>query len=738
MKINKFNYSVSSSFQIRSPLFPFELIEKLVEKENSLSELIDFTIEHPFLLEAILIASPQLYDTIIRYDSKKISYKKKTSLKNSLYRYIIRSSTRCTPYGIFAGVSVGKYSNSTCIIRQDISNLKRLSQLDVGIQMRIVQYLLSDISFKNHSFFFPNNSLYKVNDHLRYLKQNDIDGTDYSIEGVGISSYLLKILNFIKEGKVISEISIKLIDFVNDISEEESIEYIEMLISNNLIISEWSLSTNQQFFLTNVIEKLSKKVILTTARDRLMHLEGLLKKIDKDKINTLEERKKIRDSLKFFNIETNNKNLINVDTYIPLKSGSLNKKIAFQTLRVMKDLNQIFPSSKNGNLNRFKIEFKKRYNNEEIPLSVALDQDLGLKYSRDQKHSEIFNFFSIGSGPSINSQSSSTLNWSPTVVKLNELVQAASRNSQLKIVLNPKEFPRHEDINELPNTFSALIELYSENSQDVIHFKLAFAQSAAKMFSRFNYLDKEQELLVTDIIKKENQLLNNKIAAEIIHIPDTLASSILQKPRLRTFEIPIGTLSHLPNKYQIPISDLLISIKGDDFILTSKKLKKQIVPFMSSAHNFKNNPLPIYHFLCDLSTQNIKSRIGFDWGCLDVIYDFLPRVLIGKVIVSKARWRLSNEPVLKIFKECETSQILKSIKNWRINFSIPTQINLKEGDKLLFFDFEKQDLVMTFYDSIKSKKTFILEECYLNKKSPVRDEDNLSYANELVIPFFKN
>lgn len=739
MKNKKFDYSPFSSFQIRTPLFPLITITKLFGKENSLQDLIDYIVENSFLQEALLIASPQLLDIILNCNPETMPDKKQSSLKSSLCRYIVRSATRSTPYGLFAGISIGMYSQSTNLVRHNISELKRSSKLDIRIQMKIVKNLLSDRTTGKYLKLFPNNSIYVAKDHLRYLKTDSPDNSEHSIAGVKVNDHLTNVLDHTKEGKTIVELSKYLINTIENISVEQSFDYIKLLILENLLISEWSLSTNQQDLLHRIIEKLSSARLPGNNLEKVKKLKRVVDNIDKHKVNTNSEKKELNATLNYFNIETDKKNIISVDTYLPFKNDMLNKKISFQTLRVMRDLNQIFPNPENGNLKRFRDTFKKRYGNQKIPLSLALDTESGIKYSRDQKHSELFNFFSIDTTHILASQSNQVFNWSPTTAKLNEILQAASRASEQEIVLNADDFHRHNSVDELPRAISAFIELYSEGSQDLIYFKLAFAQSAAKMFSRFSHLDKKQEVLINEIMTEENDISDHEIAAEIVHIPNAHAANILQKPELRPFEIPYGTLSHLTNQRQLPVSDLMLSMEDGNLILTSKRLKKKVVPFMSSAHNFKNNPLPIYHFLNDLSTQNTISRIGFDWGCLDIIYDFLPRVLIGKVIVSKARWRLSNKPLLEIFRESKNkSYICEKIENWRTKFSLPKQAHLREGDKLLFFDFEKYDLVMTFFDSIKSQKIFILEESFLNKDSPVLDEEGLSYANELIIPFYKN
>ena len=97
---------------------------------------------------------------------------------------------------------------------------------------------------------------------------------------------------------------------------------------------------------------------------------------------------------------------------------------------------------------------------------------------------------------------------------------------------------------------------------------------------------------------------------------------------------------------------MYLSIKNGKLILRSKKHNKEVIPHLTNAHNYSNNSLPIYHFLCDYSNQNIRTSLFFDWGGLSKIYDFLPRVEYENIILSKAQWKINSEQI-KIFNSAE-------------------------------------------------------------------------------------
>ncbi|MFN9500526.1 MAG: lantibiotic dehydratase, partial [Chryseotalea sp.] len=87
----------SEFFVLRAPLFPFENV--YLDKDEFLKIL-----DLPVFKESILVSSPDLYQKLIEFNSGIIideSDKKK--VYQSLYRFFLRMSARCTPFGLFSG-----------------------------------------------------------------------------------------------------------------------------------------------------------------------------------------------------------------------------------------------------------------------------------------------------------------------------------------------------------------------------------------------------------------------------------------------------------------------------------------------------------------------------------------------------------------------------------------------------------------------------------------------------------
>ena len=99
-------------------------------------------------------------------------------------------------------------------------------------------------------------------------------------------------------------------------------------------------------------------------------------------------------------------------------------------------------------------------------------------------------------------------------------------------------------------------------------------------------MNPEIEKLTRTILQREEANQPDCVYAEIVHLPESRIGNILMRPVLRKYEIPYLCGTTLSEEFQIPVTDLLVRIEGDKVVLRSKKLNKQVIPRMTTAHNF--------------------------------------------------------------------------------------------------------------------------------------------------------
>ena len=67
--------------------------------------------------EALYLSTPTFYDEYQKHlHEPLVNSKELKKLNISLYKYKTRASNRCTPFGLFAGLSIGNWQNQNNIL----------------------------------------------------------------------------------------------------------------------------------------------------------------------------------------------------------------------------------------------------------------------------------------------------------------------------------------------------------------------------------------------------------------------------------------------------------------------------------------------------------------------------------------------------------------------------------------------------------------------------------------------
>ncbi len=93
------------------------------------------------------------------------------------------------------------------------------------------------------------------------------------------------------------------------------------------------------------------------------------------------------------------------------------------------------------------------------------------------------------------------------------------------------------------------------------------------------------------------------------------SATFWRAPVLREYEIPFLGRSGAASENQIPVSDLRVSVAGNRIVLRSARLGREVIPRLTSAHNFWRGSLGVYRFLCMLQSQGRHGRHELELGC---------------------------------------------------------------------------------------------------------------------------
>lgn len=148
------------SYVLRTPTLPVNFYTQLLD--NYSTTALFKTVEKSFVQDAIRLASPELLEEYEKYKSNPVFFdvEKAVNLEFSFLKYIARMCTRATPFGMFAGCTVGKISEKTNIILSDEYTIH--TQFDMQFWITTIQKLSQNKHVQNQLLYYPNTSLYAV------------------------------------------------------------------------------------------------------------------------------------------------------------------------------------------------------------------------------------------------------------------------------------------------------------------------------------------------------------------------------------------------------------------------------------------------------------------------------------------------------------------------------------------------------------------------------------------------
>jgi hypothetical protein len=729
-------YKYLQHIVLRTPSFPIERIKALTKGEKVTQQDLIKICHNPFVSEALFLASPSFHSEVVKWIEGKLPNKKEEEkVKQGVYRYFARMCTRCTPFGLFAGISVGTVGESTNI---EIGSMEN-HQLHLRLDMNYVCALAKDIAHinevKKHLRFFPNDSQYRIGDKLRYVEYTFANAKrKHHLAAVDASSYLKTIMDAAQQGMRLEELADLLID--DEITKEEAVGFIEELVENQLLISELEptvIGDDPIRQMINVLKCYPCGEVVTIVK-QLEKIDIALHQMSETTgCHSICQYEGVKDLLKAFTTCYDEKFLFQGDLWQQTKQSQLSQKIVEEVFESITMINRITPAFENENLKNFREAFYARYEDEEIPLALALDTETGVGYLQNT-YGGITPLVDDISFP-IRMQSYRTSRILPFNVLMEQKLSEALRNGSRNVSIDDKDLEGFEsNWNDTQETLSAFVQLIDNER---FFLKSVGGSCAANLIGRFCHLDKSL-LDHTRQIISQDEANANCIYAEIVHLPESRIGNILHRPSLRQYEIHYLAHSSQTPENQIDINDMMISVRGDKIVLRSKRLNKTIIPRLTTAHNFSANALPVYQFLCDLQNQGKRGGLGFSWGSIEQTQPYLPSVSYKNAILSLETWNFFKKDIDQLNNVKNSDQQIELFMEMAKKQHISDEVMLEDNDNELYLNLKNRTCVSVLLNLVKKRHWFTLKAFpFASCISPVKCGD-LHYTDEILLAYYRN
>ncbi|WP_118973669.1 lantibiotic dehydratase [Taibaiella koreensis] len=688
----------------------------------------------PIFQEGLYLSSPEYWNEFLKRDELKGKDKEKLEL--SFAKYWLRSCSRCTPYGTFAGsLMVPVTEEGTKITLADNSTHMRRLRLDMNYMSGIIQVLEQQSGLQEQLKFYTNNSLYELPDGFRYAEYTiDNNTRSYHLTSIEKTDYIQSVLERARTGAGIAELA-ALICAQEDVTVEEAREFILSMIQSQLLISELEPCVTGQEPLDQLIDQLQAFSGVEEVLGKLKKIQGMIREPQEGVAYLQQIEQELKDLGLALEVP---KNTLQTDLYLSVAQNSVNKELIEAVVKQAEELTVLARQGKNAELDDFKKNFFSRYEEGEVPLAIILDADLGLGYAgvRDE---------SAGGGPLVDDIGYAGQGGGGGEFDYLQQYTLSKYNDYLKhkkpvIELKPEELKEFEGriaSFRFANSIHVMGSLMKKDAQlDPEHFSFDLSgmggPSAGNLLGRFTSGSDVLRDFTRTILKEEETEYKDAIYAEIAHLPQARIGNILLRPVLRGYEIPYIGKSGIDAAHQIPVEDLMVSVRNNEVVLRSKSLNKRVIPRLTTAHNFGYRSLPVYKFLCDLQMQGLSFAGVWDWGNLAALKQ-LPRVVYKDLILYKATWKVEEKEINDLPKEKENQKAF--LDKWRDESNIPQRVVYKEGDNELLIDFGEDSGIELFLHYLKRYKMITLEEfLFTDENCIVADKEGNPFTNEIIIP----
>ena len=760
----------SGFFVFRTPLLPYEELEawsagletegvptdRPEELERALAadrarlrlRLRDLC-ARPEILEALFLASPSLVDGLPLWLDQPDS-KRGQRVERVLVRYFYRMAARATPFGLFSGCSVGPLAAESRLRLSPRGEYERHTRLDMDYLFALCEDLGRDPQIREGLLYRPNSSLYRAAGRLRYAEARLVKKVrSHHLVAVEPTDYLEDTLRRASEGARIADLAAALVasDPDGEISLEEASEYVGELIDSQILVSDLSPLVTGPEAVHELIDLLQglpgdaplAAARLAEARDELAALDAGGPGSPPDRYRALAQK------LEALPTPVELARLFQLDMVKPGDRPALGSAVVEEVLRGIDLLRRISPR-RQDQLEGFRKDFSDRYGEgREVPLVEVLDEEIGIGFERSSDVGAEASPLLLGL-PLAPPATDASVTWTARESYLFDRLTEAMATGAQEIEITPKDVERLSpyagpDGGEIPHLADAFQVMFhvaasSPEALDAGDFQVlmggAAGPSGARLLGRFCHADPELHRQVEAHLRQEEEHRPDAIYAEIVHLPQGRIGNILSRPVLRPHEIPYLGRSGAPRDQQIPVTDLIVTVRGSRIILRSRRLGREVIPRLTSAHNYRRGSLGIYRFLCMLQNQATQGGTSWSWGPFDNA-PFLPRVTAGRLVLVRATWRITGDEIKEILKPKGAARFA-ALRAWRERRRIPRLVSLADGDNELLIDLENILSVETFLDLIEERAQARLAEVYPGPDRLCARGPEGRFLHELLVP----
>jgi thiopeptide-type bacteriocin biosynthesis protein len=752
-----FLYEPLDFVQVRLPLFPVEAYLGLHQQSDAHPWKLD--IGNPLVDLAIALASPDLFDELERDNRHPSDAARRAS---RVLRYLIRMATRPTPYGLFAGVALAHWGEQTTLSLAGMPSVR--SRPDMGWLMSLVWQLEALPVVRRELCFRANTAAYVRRGRIFLLEElpsgKPKQGIEVSVKATGVAlralalarqpipyPALVEALLASTPGATLQKVealistlwqhTLLLTDLRPPLTVDQPVAYLQRRLAALPLMAPLLAELQQHL---HAIEQWSDSpleggVAYRTLLDQARKIESL---VDELCLETQGRSGEQSSSI----TEGRQTPPLQADMAWPLAGTQIAKAVGEEVAALADVVLRLSPFP-NGDplLRAYRQAFIERYGEQrEVSLLELLDPHFGLgppahytgnrtAYIEDRE----------SASERVRQQT------------LLELAMSALCDHRLDVQFDEQMLRHLERRSQLPANVAPSLDLSvfviasSPQAIDEGDFTLVLgpnvgSEQAGRSVGRFAHLFEASAVAaLKQIALREEEVAPAGIRAELVYLPKrNRMANVVIRPLIQRHEIVYGVTPGSGDGEVIPLDEIVIGIRDERFYARWTADGRDLIICVGHMLNPAQAPT-VVRFLSELHADNRPRLSDFDWGTAEHL-PFLPRVQVGKAILSLARWKIT--PVMHLPElSLETpAGFLTSLEQWRERWNVPRYVYLSIFDNRLLLDLEcpqQAEELRTELRRLKrneSKRSIILQEALPGPADAWVKGREGHYLVELIVP----
>ena len=703
----------SGFFVMRAPLLPLEELDRL----RSDPQYWQVLAQRPEVREALHLASPALLERLAAGEPDD-------KVAASVTAYLVRMCTRATPFGLFAGCALGSVGDATALTVDGPEGTTRHSRPDTEVLAALVERLLNDPATRPAMAVEPNSSRYHAAGAMRLIESRMREGRrTHHLVVIEDDAPLRRALETAAGGCSVEKVA-EAVAAEAGVELSEAREYTDALVDALVLTPVAEPAVTGPEPLAHLLSSLDGPV-LSEASAALKRVSDGLARLDAAGLgNAPTAYADVATNLLELAGSGDSARLVQVDLHRAGSGLTLGPDAVKLLEKGVDLLHRVSAGYDDPALRRFKSDFATRYEDREVPLMEALDEEMGIGY--DRSHHPAADESPLLAGMDLGGVAGDYAFTARDATLLDLVMRARERGA------DSLEFDA-DTVTRLatatPSSLPDALAVFASVLDDGIEIQSAAGPSGAELLGRFCHGDQRLHDAVRSHLRAEEALSPGVVFAEIIHLPEGRVGNVLARPVLRDYELVLLGRSGAPADRQISVDELTVRLDGDRVVLYSPRLDAEVRPRLTTAHNPAWRGFGVYRFLAALQNDGVASGLSWDWGALSSA-PTLPRVTAGKLVLARARWRLSAA-------EIKTVTGADPIAGWETitrSRELPGELLITDGDNRLYVDTTSPALTATAAKVLRGRSTAVIEEVL---PSAVATGPQGRYAHELIVPFVR-